>query len=320
MITLLLFACGDDSVTLDPSSQDSVLDVTIDEADLGPLGPDQLVLEGPAVEIEPGEDKMICVYGTYTGPDVGLHDVHTHQGRYGHHLQLMGTTTPTLDAPDGTIVDCTGDTPEFQMASLEPIGLTNGGEVDGEPIGVSMPLPDGYAVELESGQRYILQAHYVNASSERLRIGDKAVLTVVPTEEVQTWVAPLVLNRDDFRIPAGGELTTSFDCTTEADWSAMYLLGHMHEWGTSFRLDRVEGDTVIPTYEVPEWDPVFRDAPMVMDGTTSPLALPAGTTLRTTCSWSNDTAEDLVFPHEMCVAVMFVYPQKATVICDGNGQ
>lgn len=318
---IALLACTDGNVTLENGSEPAEpVDVTVSDEDLGTLDANQFVLTGAEIVLDPGTDLMTCVYGTYTGPDVGLHDVHTYQGLYGHHFTLNGTTTPAIDAPDGTVVDCTSESASYQMASLEPLGLPNHATVDGVLLETALPLPDGMAVELESGQRYILQSHYINSGPDPIRVTDRVVLTTVPTEEVEIWVAPLVFNRDDFRIPAGGTLTTSFRCTAENDWNLLYMMGHMHEWGTSFRVDTVEGETRTPFYAVPEWDPVFRDAPVVLSAEDDLVTIPAGTTFETTCSWANDTEADLVFPHEMCDAVSFVWPQKATVICDGNGQ
>jgi hypothetical protein len=317
LLALAAVACAKDPVDLtDDSPTADAVDVRVTDADVGALGPDQLMWTGAEQVVEPGADVMFCQFGTYTGPDVGLHDVHTYQGAHGHHFQLMGTTTPAIDAPDGTVVDCTSDG-DFDMGSLEPIGVPNEATVDGALSPLAMPLPDGMAIELESGQRYVLQSHYLNTTADPIRVQDKVVLSTVPTEDVETWAAPLIFNRDDFEIPARGALTQSFDCTAEADWNVLYMLGHMHEWGSSYAVDEVGGERV---YDVPTWDPVYRDAPVVMDHTDDPMQMPLGSTWKTTCSWANDTDEVIVFPHEMCATVSLVYPQKTTVVCDGNGQ
>ncbi|MSQ01815.1 MAG: hypothetical protein EXR71_07975 [Myxococcales bacterium] len=320
MTTLLsaLLACtGLPPVEKDESLDDLADHRVADEA-VGELGANQSVWSGAEFTVEPGADVMTCVFGSYMGPTVGLHDVHTHQGAGGHHLQIMGTTTPLLDVPDGEVMDCTGDGGQFQMADLEPIGVTNGGSVNGEAIGVSMPLAEGMAVRLEEGQRYVLQSHYINTGQEAFKVRDLAVLTTIPEEEVVTWAAPLIYNDSDFSIPPAGELTTSFECTTEKQWNFLYVLGHMHEWGTAFSIDRQDGADYAPFYNVPVWDPVFRDAPAIDYYPDGSLSVPEGTTFRTTCSWFNDQDEALVFPHEMCVAVNIVYPQKTTVICDAG--
>lgn len=319
---IALLACTAASDSADSAAPADAVDVTIDDAELGELTDSDIVLTGADAIVEPGQDVMICVFGTYSGPDVGLHEVHTYQGAGGHHFQLMGTSTPTVDVADGTVMDCTGEGGDFQMASLEPLGLPNYATVNGVLSELAMPLLDTMAVELESGQRYVLQSHYLNTTQDALHIGDKVVLRTIPTEQVETWAAPLIFNRDDFSIPAGGSESVSFDCTIDADkeWNLLYMLGHMHEWGTAFQVDTVDGETATPFYSVPEWDPVYRDAPIILNFTDTVQPLTPGAVFRTSCSWFNDTDEPLGFPHEMCDTVSLVYPQKTTVICDGNGQ
>lgn len=319
MILPLFFACTTAPDSGEADTAAAPADHRVTEADLGQLTADQLVWEGAEFTVEPGQDVMMCLFGTYEGPTLGLHDVHTWQGAGGHHLQIMGTSTPEIDVADGTLADCTGVGGVFNMADLEPIGITNGGYVDGEEIDVSMPLPDGMAFELQSGQRFVMQSHYLNTTQERFTVRDLAVLTLMPEEDVQTWAAPLVFNDSNFSIPAGSPGTSSFDCTTEEDWNFLYVLGHMHEWGTAFSVQSVAGDgTTTPFYSIPEWDPVYRDAPLVDYYPDAAMPIPAGSTFRTTCDWFNDTDTAMTFPYEMCVTVNIVYPQKATVVCDAE--
>lgn len=322
MILLLTLACAlDDTATPDTSSVPAAADHRVTEEHVGELGADQTLWEGAEFTVEPGQDVMMCLFGTYTGETTGLHDVHTYQGAGGHHLQIMGTSTPAIDVPDGTVADCTMVGGVFNMADLEPIGVTNGGEVDGVEIDVSMPLPDGMAVQLESGQRFVMQSHYFNTTLEPFEVRDLAVLTLLPAEGIadELWAAPLVFNDSGFSIPVASELTRSFDCTTEKDWNFLYVLGHMHEWGTAISVEEVQDDaSTTPFYEIADWDPVYRDAPVIDYYPDGAMPVPAGTTYRTTCSWFNDQDTPLVFPYEMCVGLSIVYPQKATVVCDAE--
>jgi hypothetical protein len=138
----------------------------------------------------------------------------------------------------------------------------------------------------------------------------------MPEAEVETWAAPFVLNSSDFRIPAQESATHSFDCEVPQDLNELYVTGHMHEWGTAFRTEQIGLGTV---YEQTEWDPEWRDSPPVQAYAPGSYLIPAGSTLRTTCNWFNDTDEDLTFPSEMCDTVTVVYPQLTALICDGEG-
>lgn len=320
MILSLLFACtsATDSAGLDDTGA-VVGDHRVTEEDLGQLTEDQVVFEGAEFTVQPGQDVMMCLFGTYTGETIGLHDVRTYQGAGGHHLQIMGTSTPAIDVPDGTVADCTSVGGVFNMADLEPIGVTNGGVVDGKAIDISMPLPSDMAFELENGQRFVMQSHYLNTTQESFTVRDLAVLTLLPEDQVGTWAAPLIFNDSNFSIAPGASGQSSFDCTTDEDWNFLYVLGHMHEWGTAFNLDRVAEDgSTNSFYSVPEWDPVFRDAPKIDYYPDGGMAVAKGTTFRTTCDWFNDTDTELVFPYEMCDSINIVYPQKATVVCDAD--
>jgi len=322
-ISGLLFACAGAPVTLDKSSVgEDVVDVRVTDDDLGSIGTDQIVLDGAEVRIPGATDVMWCVYGTWTGPSIGMHAVHTYQGEYGHHFTLNGTSTPAIYVPDGTVVDCTGENGVYKMSDLEPLGLPTAATVDGVELGDErgLPLPDGMAVKLKTGQRYLLQSHYLNTGPDPILVRDRVVITTLPEDQVETWAAALIFNRDDFRIPAGGTLTTSFECTTSSDLSLLYMLGHMHEWGTAFEVDDVTSDVASPLISVPQWDPIMRDYPPIVRPTGDRVNIPSGSTFRTTCSWSDTTGDDLVFPYEMCDAVGIVYPQETTVVCDGNGQ
>mgnify|MGYP003408685625 CR=1 FL=1 len=73
---------------------------------------------------------MYCLFGTYTGDDVGIHAFDTYQGETGHHIVLMGTTSSELDYPDGAVIDCTA-TDSLPMADLEPLILPTGGNAGG---------------------------------------------------------------------------------------------------------------------------------------------------------------------------------------------
>ncbi|MDP2317607.1 MAG: hypothetical protein Q8P41_32275 [Pseudomonadota bacterium] len=315
---LLLSACAD-PFEEPGASPDLPADARVDPADVGPLAPGEALLEGPDAVLEPGEERMTCGFGTWTGPDVGLHAVRTWQAAGGHHLQLLGTTVPALDVPDGTVADCTGEGGSFSMADLEPLIIAEETTVDGVATALGMGLAPGMAVELEAGQRWVLQSHYINYGDEPMRVRDLAVLATVPTEEVTTWAAPLIFSRQDFSLPPGEASTTSFRCETDQKWQLHSLLGHMHEWGTRFTVERMADGVASPFYEVDEWDPAYRDEPVVQTWAAGEMTLPAGSTFRTTCEWYNDTDAALVFPHEMCVAVAMIYPQKGPVICNGDG-
>ena len=82
---------------------------------------------------------------------------------------------------------------------------------------------------------------------------------------VETWAAPLVLVDTDFSLPPKETSTVSFGCELEEDLNLVFLLGHMHEWGTAFSTDHTSGGETTRIYDEPEWKLDYRDEPPMQD-------------------------------------------------------
>ena len=284
------------------------LRLTADDIPVTPEG--GMTLWGPEVVIPPYSDKMFCYYGTYTGPDVGIHQFDVFQAQYGHHIVLFESTIDADTAPDGMVEDCT-DLAGPIMTTVDPIlfAPTFGA---GENL---FTMPEGMAAALNEGSRWMMQLHYVNTSDQAVLMQDAINLGLIPEDDVLTWTAPFAFTRTDLVLPPG-PTTQSVECSVPDAYSVMFLLGHMHELGRHIEVERVLTDGSELLYSVDPWDASYRDAPPVNDYMSAPLTFNAGDTFRVTCTWENDTGEDVVFPHEMCASSGMLYPSKVPVICD----
>jgi hypothetical protein len=303
LLAFALLGCAVEAPT------NGVSDLRLDPAD-HPAPEDGLQFVGPDLVIEPGVEKQYCMFGTYDGPDVGVSAYASHQSSIGHHFILMGTTAPASDFPDGTVVDCTD--PTDLMTSFEPLIVP-------EPVAqgqTSITLPDGIAVKLREGQRWLVQAHYVNTLPSPARVQDVATVRLVAEDAVDTWAAAFALNYESFSLPPQEETTLAFDCSFEQDLDVLYLTGHMHEWGQAFRMESgATPEALQEVLSIPEWRREYRDSPPLTRFEEGALRFAAGDTLRTTCSWFNDTDEALTFPREMCTTAGMVYPSLTPLIC-----
>ncbi len=278
-----------------------------------------LVWDTPEWIIGAYEEKQFCLVLTYDGPDVGITGQSNYQSEGGHHVVIFGTTTTERDLADGTDWDCT-TTEQLSMTDLDPI-IIGGESEDMADGGVTnrFALPEGMAAPLKSGQRIVVQSHYINATPNPILIQDQAQLEVIPEADVVTWAAPLVNTvTDDLLIPANDPaFNLTFDCAFEDPYTVLFIGGHMHEWGTAFQTrftNATTEDTEI-IYDVPEWDPYMRDAPPFANYDDGAFKVEAGDRLTTSCTWDNDEDHDLTFPGEMCVTFGMVYPTKVPVIC-----
>ncbi len=233
--------------------------------------------------VQPGEDVMMCTSVSYEGGDVAYTNALSMQGRGGHHVVLLGAKEPL---PAGTMEACSdsADMSKYELAV------------------VPQELPEGFGTMLEGGRHMVIQSHYVNTTDAPILVRDVVQLELIPIEDVQTWAAPMVTNMLGFEIPAGQTGEASFDCELEQDVRALMLGGHMHEWGSTFRLEVGPSvDELELLYLVDPWKAEYRDNVPVNLYFENPLSLPAGTILRTSCTWDNTETTPLSFPHEMCV-------------------
>jgi len=274
----------------------------------------------PDLEIPPYTDAMYCLFGTYEGEDVGISTVETFQDPdYGHHVILLGTSADVAEYPDGAVVDCsTEDT--LDMDDLSPLFIPAGAGDEDAELG-DMALPEGMAIKYKTGARWILQSHYINPTDTPMVTSDAVNVGFIDAAEVETWVAPFVNNVMDVDLAPQQETTTVMQCTWDREVSLLFLLGHMHEWGTSFSLDWIHAadGSEERIYEVEDWRVDYRDEPPVTLYETGEMTVLPGDVFRTTCTWFNDTDETMGFPAEMCTSTGLVYPQTVPLMCsDGE--
>jgi hypothetical protein len=273
------------------------------------------VIASPDYTIPASSERQMCTVVTYDGPDVGIVAQYNYQSVNGHHVTIFGTTATERELPDDTVWDCT-ETEDLNMASMEPILI--GGSIVYQDDGVlnEYELPDGFGAPLKAGQRIILQSHYLNVTERDILVHDTAYFVVVPEEQITTWTAAFVNTVTNFTIPANTpEYTLAFDCGFDEEYSLLFLGGHLHEWGKSFKLEDTTAAGTETIYEVAEWEPVFRDSPMYVEYEEGEFTVGPENTFTTTCTWFNGGDEDIGFPQEMCVTFGMAYPTRVPVIC-----
>lgn len=303
LLALLTLGCAaEPSATLDDTGA----------AALFPPPPDGGVqLVTPELEIPAYSERQLCYFGTWDGPDVGLHASEGFQEEGGHHVTLLGTNYTVEEYPDGALVDCT-DEEQFDMLRMDPLFIQ--GSYDPAYAG-GASLPVGMAIELRSGQRWVVQAHYINTTGEALLVRDAMNLALTPADEVETWAATYAHSTLSLSVPPGEAASTVIDCTFDAPYSLLNVSGHMHEHGTAFRAVHGRAGVEQVLYEVPSWTPAYRDEAPMTDFGAAPYEIQAGDTLTTTCTWFNGGEVELRFPEEMCATVGVLYPRREALTC-----
>lgn len=304
----LLFACGPSDTPEDAGPVDHRQDY--------PAPPEGGVgFATPDYEVPPYTDQQMCTVFTYDGPTVGVSGGQFYQDpQFGHHVVILVSNERESEVPDGTTWDCT-ETGNLRMENTDPLIFAGGDVIDGEGT-PELVLPEGMATKLREGTRILVQSHHINYTEDAILVNDAINLELIPEDEVEVWAAPWIHVETDLDLPPG-ESSRTIDCAFEQDLNLLSMLGHMHEWGTAFSIEHIRPDgSSERLYDIPEWDPLYRDVPPQYNWAPGEFSVSAGDRFVTTCSWYNDTPDNLGFPEEMCVSVGMAYPAVVPVICE----
>jgi hypothetical protein len=268
----------------------------------------QLAFETGEFDVEPG-DIFECFYlPVTTTEELAVNKAVGVQGPGGHHISVYYTDVhrepghhPCIDA---------------EMINWH---LVMGAGGEGQSLDQDqVSLPDGIAMKLPEGMQIVLQAHYINATGQTQRVNDRVVLTLLEPAEVDQYANTFVTNDEAFEIPPASTYTITSECTVQTDVSVLLMVGHMHERGSRYTLERIDesGATLATIYDE-AWLPQYTSHPPVLRATVAdPMVLAKGTHLRQTCTWQNDMQTPLLFPDEMCLSFSFYLPDKGELFCD----
>ncbi len=307
---LFLLACTD------PGSPGRVDDSTLPESELidRRMVPTEapasgFVLQTPEFTVEPHSEIMLCYFGTYRGPDVGVVYYEWWQDPvFGHHFMTLAVPdTSTL--PDGTFLPC--EDPAVAAMALPP--LLQGTEMVATRSG-RMILPEGVAIALDDGQRWALQSHYVNTGDDTLLVQDAVLVDTIPADQIVETASTYVANSSHFELPEGRH-QLDVRCEWSEPMNFLNMVGHMHTNGERIRIyhEHPAGRDLL--YEVAEWDPSLIYGPKVL-GFEEPLAVAQGDVIEVLCQYDNVMGRNLSFPDEMCVAAGIAWPIAAPYQCD----
>jgi hypothetical protein len=244
------------------------------------------------VTLQPTEDQVFCQYVAPDGEERWLDRFTVDLGAGSHHLIVFRRTDPKqagsygpmpcdqLDLPDG--ID--GMLPGAQSAHSD------------------LTLPDGVAMRLGPEHGLFFQFHFINATQAPLETRVHWAAETVEPAQVKTQAALLFYSQWELKVPPGQSVQSDF-CNAPRDLSLLMATGHMHRHGLSF--DASAGDQ--PIFHTDDWDAPggARFQP--------PLPLRAGTPLRWSCEYDNDTGAELDFGpsaslNEMCILAGIFYP------------
>ncbi len=269
----------------------------------------ELQLDFPSFEVPTGESFKCFYTDVITKEELSVVSALGAQGNGGHHLSLYYVDNPR----DVGVQDCDG---KSEMVDWHFV-VGAGGEGNANNTAF---LPEGMAFKVPAGKQLMVQSHYINTSGAAEEVVDKMTIKTADPESIENYAADFVVDDETWVLEPHSDLTSTTECEVPEDVSLVMLLGHMHEHGAHFRLERLDekGEVADVLYEQ-DWQAQYASHPPINNyDPTKPLELKKGTKLRQTCTWKNDGADTLAFPTEMCIGFGFYFPGTSRIECQAK--
>jgi hypothetical protein len=167
-------------------------------------------------------------------------------------------------------------------------------------------FPAGMARQIRGTNGLRIQIHYLNTTTQTMKVRASIKLSPVDASTVTKWVAQLYLNRVRLTVPPGADQTVTTSCSIPSVYGPIHLIGggsHMHMRGVHFVATTNTGVNLVETDEWEEPPTVIYDPPIQMN---------PGDSVSWTCTYDNETGQDLVFgpsasKNEMCIYLASYY-------------
>ncbi|KAB2900199.1 MAG: hypothetical protein F9K40_09510 [Kofleriaceae bacterium] len=223
------------------------------------------------------------------------------QAPVGTHHTVLSIASSNVAGPDGEY-NCS-------VNSLGRVMLYASG------VGTSpLDFPDGVGIRIPAGTQIHLNLHLYNASDNPIS-GDTAILVKQPSTPPPMLAEMAFSGRFlGWSIPNNGEpVTTSGGCTAESDFTLFAVWPHQHQLGTHHKFEIIPNGGQAVTLHDAAYN--FTEQSYYL---TQPMhQVRQGDTIRTTCTWVNNTDISNVgfgesSDEEMCFTGMYRFPAQNT--------
>jgi hypothetical protein len=290
--TLLLAACGSDPSS--PTSKSSSSTPKKEEPSGQTTEAYTRVIEGTWTLPAGKENPNFCVKKALT------EDIYVHAIRPVHPPGTHHTLLTIGDASDNcTTAVATGF---IYAAGVGTEGLT---------------LPDGVALKLPAGRVLNLGLHIYNTSDQELTGTSAMEIVAMDPKDVEYEADSVLAGPVGFSLPPHQRSVVTHDCQLNSDQTVYALFPHMHQWGVHLKTTVTMGGA---PKVIHDGDYQFNEQFQIPIDPF--LQLTTGDSVRTECTYDNDTDHEITFGEssdtEMCFSVLFRYPKQPTSICFGK--
>jgi len=173
----------------------------------------------------------------------------------------------------------------------------------------ALTFPPGVGLKLSAGEEIVLQLHLFNPSGNSISGTSGIEIIEIAPEDVlyeADLYLPGPLNLD---IPPNQTTTQTSTCTLSSEQTVFAVFPHMHQLGSHFKTTLTVGGS--PTV-IHDDDYDFNHQAFIPF---EPIALGAGDSITTECTWNNTTSSSVTWGEssttEMCFSIMYRYPAQS---------
>lgn len=259
------------------------------------------------IDLEPGASGLWFQWvAAPADRPLDILDIRGSQSIGGHHALLMSTTD----------VQEVGYTRAYDNTDLLSSHIFGGvGGPNGEPLAP----PPGVVFRVPAGQALVVQTHYLNTSDQTIRGESVLDIKTVEASDEHVVASQFTMTSLAIDVIPGGQTQLETNCVMPRDVELVMWTNHMHDLGTMQLTELTVGDELRTIKSDPVWDYEWAFNPnFEQRGLDEALVLPAGSTLRTSCNWFNDTGAAVAFPDEMCVFFGYYLGTEDLYCVDGD--
>lgn len=299
-----LDAAAQDVATVDASATD------LSEVPTNPTG-EVLTLQIEPFTVQPGKERQVCKTINVPGDaPIDLVKVVSQMQGTSHHFNIYkvidGTKFDPVSAAEASVRNCSPADAQLAGDAAYIFGSATPER--------TFETPKGVAIQLEPGQRLILEQHVINFTPSVIEGGVQVELfNAADPEAIDHYADIMWFNNMGIFLPAGQETSLSATCSVPYDVNVIGIMSHFHELGVHFQVDRVaDGQVQELVYEDDDWA-----HPKYQVYQQPPILLRKGDGLRWTCTWFNYRDNIVTFgpdsTNEMCITFALAYPTESKV-------
>jgi hypothetical protein len=257
--------------------------------------------------VQPGEEIETCVSWPFPA-DLASNIVYAGRIYTTPGLHHSNVVTKPVDPAAGPqpypschpgAYDPFGDLPQV----IPDVLFANSTQVTGEE---TVTFPKGVGFKVDTSRDIVTSIHFLNTTSEPLRVEVAYDFFTMPKEDLESEAAPFVLQVNDFLIPAHSKGSVGSTCPVFGG-NVAAMMPHTHKLLESFTVDRIREDGAVESVYAKGAFDTDSDIKLFEPA----LKLSSFDQMRFECVFNNTTGHDVTYglgENEMCILFGYVYP------------